>query len=98
MRPVGKCPGRCDCGGMRIPHLLAIVPMMMTLDTHIAQCGHDVLGRGLVTGQVIYDRVHLHVVNRLEISLGDIVIMIVIMIVLTWKSVRLGLAEPLKLV
>lgn len=72
--------------------------MMMTLDTHIAQCGHDVLGRGLVTGQVIYDRVHLHVVNRLEISLGDIVIMIVIMIVLTWKSVRLGLAEPLKLV
>ena len=81
-----------------IPHLLAIVPMMMTLDTHIAQCGHDVLGRGLVTGQVIYDRVHLHVVNRLEISLGDIVIMIVIMIVLTWKSVRLGLAEPLKLV
>ena len=83
---------------MRIPHLLAIVPMMMTLDTHIAQCGHDVLGRGLVTGQVIYDRVHLHVVNRLEISAGDIVIMIVIMIVLTWKSVRLGLAEPLKLV
>ena len=83
----------------RIPHLLAIVPMMMTLDTHIAQCGHDVLGRGLVTGQVIYDRVHLHVVNRLEISAGDIVvIMIVIMIVLTWKSVRLGLAEPLKLV
>ena len=83
----------------RIPHLLAIVPMMMTLDTHIAQCGHDVLGRGLVTGQVIYDRVHLHVVNRLQISLGDIVvIMIVIMIVLTWKSVRLGLAEPLKLV
>ena len=72
--------------------------MMMTLDTHIAQCGHDVLGRGLVTGQVIYDRVHLHVVNRLEISAGDIVIMIVIMIVLTWKSVRLGLAEPLKLV
>ena len=72
--------------------------MMMTLDTHIAQCGHDVLGRGLVTGQVIYDRVHLHVVNRLEISLGDNVIMIVIMIVLTWKSVRLGLAEPLKLV
>lgn len=72
--------------------------MMMTLDTHIAECGHDVLGRGLVTGQVIYDRVHLHVVNRLEISLGDIVIMIVIMIVLTWKSVRLGLAEPLKLV
>ena len=72
--------------------------MMMTLDTHIAQCGHDVLGRGLVTGQVIYDRVHLHVVNRLEISLGDIVIMIVIKIVLTWKSVRLGLAEPLKLV
>ena len=68
--------------------------MMMTLDTHIAQCGHNVLGRGLVTGQVIYDRVHLHVVNRLEISLGDIVIMIV----LTWKSVRLGLAEPLKLV
>ena len=82
----------------RIPHLLAIVPMMMTLDTHIAQCGHDVLGRGLVTGQVIYDRVHLHVVNRLEISLGDNVIMIVIMIVLTWKSVRLGLAELLKLV
>ena len=72
--------------------------MMMTLDTHIAQCGHDVLGRGLVTGQVIYDRVHLHVVNRLEISAGDIVIIIVIMIVLTWKSVRLGLAEPLKLV
>ena len=73
--------------------------MMMTLDTHIAQCGHDVLGRGLVTGQVIYDRVHLHVVNRLEISAGDNVIMIVIiMIVLTWKSVRLGLAEPLKLV
>ena len=74
--------------------------MMMTLDTHIAQCGHDVLGRGLVTGQVIYDRVHLQVVNRLEISLGDnvIMIMIVIMIVLTWKSVRLGLAEPLKLV
>ena len=72
--------------------------MMMTLDTHIAQCGHDVLGRGLVTGQVIYDRVHLHVVNRLEISAGDIVIMVVIMIVLTWKSVRLGLAEPLKLV
>ena len=72
--------------------------MMMTLDTHIAQCGHDVLGRGLVTGQVIYDRVHLHVVNRLEISAGDNIIMIVIMIVLTWKSVRLGLAEPLKLV
>ena len=72
--------------------------MMMTLDTHIAECGHDVLGRGLVTGQVIYDRVHLHVVNRLEISAGDNVIMIVIMIVLTWKSVRLGLAEPLKLV
>ena len=82
----------------RIPHLLAIVPMMMTLDTHIAQCGHDVLGRGLVTGQVIYDRVHLHVVNRLQISFGDNVIIIVIMIVLTWKSVRLGLAEPLKLV
>ena len=72
--------------------------MMMTLDTHIAECGHDVLGRGLVTGQVIYDRVHLHVVNRLQISASDIVIMIVIMIVLTWKSVRLGLAEPLKLV
>ena len=72
--------------------------MMMTLDTHIAQCGHDVLGRGLVTGQVIYDRVHLHVVNRLQISAGDNVIIIVIMIVLTWKSVRLGLAEPLKLV
>ena len=85
----------------RIPHLLAIVPMMMTLDTHIAQCGHDVLGRGLVTGQVIYDRVHLHVVNRLENSAGDNFIMIfiiLIMIVLTWKSVRLGLAEPLKLV
>ena len=76
---------------------------MMTLDTHIAECGHDVLGRGLVTGQVIYDRVHLHVVNRLEISAGDIVviinvIMVVIMIVITWKSVRFGLAEPLKLV
>ena len=80
---------------------------MMTLDTHIAECGHDVLGRGLVTGQVIYDRVHLHVVNRLEISAcaGDIVVviivimvMVVIMIVLTWKSVRFGLAEPLKLV
>ena len=75
---------------------------MMTLDTHIAECGHDVLGRGLVTGQVIYDRVHLHVVNRLEISAGFIVavifvIMVVIMIV-TWKSVRFGLAEPLKLV
>ena len=75
----------------------------MTLDTHIAECGHDVLGRGLVTGQVIYDRVHLHVVNRLEISAGDIdvviiVIMVVSMIVITWKSVRFGLAEPLKLV
>ena len=75
---------------------------MMTLDTHIAECGHDVLGRGLVTGQVIYDRVHLHVVNRLEISAGDIVVVIIviiiIMIVITWKSVRFGLAEPLKLV
>ena len=77
---------------------------MMTLDTHIAECGHDVLGRGLVTGQVIYDRVHLHVVNKLEIGAGDIVaaviivIMVVIMIVITWKSVRFGLAEPLKLV
>ena len=79
---------RCDCGGMcevaaRIPHLLPIVPcphLMMTLDTHIAECGHDVLGRGLVTGQVIYDRVHLHVVNRLEISAGDIVVVIIVII------------------
>ena len=51
---------------------------MMTLDTHIAECGHDVLGRGLVTGQVIYDRVHLHVVNRLEISAGDIAVVIIV--------------------
>ena len=57
---------------------------MMTLDTHIAECGHDVLGRGLVTGQVIYDRVHLHVVNRLEISAGDnVVVIIVIMVVIS---------------